>query len=110
MARRVRFFELKELITTKSFFFNNGPGPRLGPKGFLNLHAFFSVEVWIGEHACIFFGRLASDACMHFLDWWQSAKKFMHAFFTTENYEPPNGGKTTFASVGRKIKSPVGKL
>ena len=27
----------------------------------------------------------------------------------TENYEPPNGGKTTSASVGRKIKSPVEK-
>ena len=36
---------------------------------------------------------------------WQAAGK--PACEWLANYEPPNGGKTTSASVGRKIKSPV---
>ena len=47
----------------------NWPGPSWGPRVF--------------THACIFFGRLASDACMHFLD------LNMHAAKRYSEIKPP---------------------
>ena len=67
-------------------------------------HAFFRVDS-VGEK------NLAAAACILPNGGKTTSasvgRKIKSPVDGSSNYEPPNGGKTTSASVGRKIKSPV---